>query len=139
MAKPKIPKYPFKRVGSAEKPTVKMLKSMNREYQSSGQGKTRIKPSRKFLARERIMADNERPVRNLRAPKWLLSRIARHAPVKLVVNDLVERLRRSSTEKNLRFTQAGFNELGRMRGGGKLIRGIVTQKLVDEFQVKGRK
>lgn len=139
MKQPKVPKYPFRRVGSADKPSEKTLKSLACKEITSGQGKPKLRLSKRSLDRERKLAVVEKSVHGMRPPKWLLARIAKHAPVRVVMDDVFRRLRRTPSENNLRFTQRALNELGRRRGGGKLLRQTVTQKLVDEFQAKGGK
>ena len=116
MSPQEIPRYPFRRIGAAEKPTPKVLRS--------------------YLDREKKLAVTEKSIHGVRPPRWLLARIERHAPVGVVVDDLLKRLRRAPSAKNIRFTQCGLNELGRRRGGGKLLRRTITQQLFDEFQAK---
>ncbi len=137
MKQPKIPKYPFRKVGPAEKPSHNALKSLARTDCAAGPGKLKYRPSQRFHDREKALAMTEKPVYGIRPPKWLLARIARHASVTVVIEDLLKRLRRAPTRKAILFTQCGLNELGRRRGGGALLRRIITQKLVDEFQAKG--
>lgn len=139
MKQPKVPKYPFRRVGPADKPTQNDLRSLARSAYASGKGEAKIKPSKQYLDLEKKKAVMEKPAHGIRPPKWLLARMARHAPTRVIVGDLIKRLRRLPSEKNIRFTQCGFNELGRRRGGGKLLRRTITQQLVDEFQAKGEK
>jgi hypothetical protein len=54
----------------------------------------------------------------------------------VVAKDLLDRLRRAPGERNLRTTRNALQELGRRRGGGRFLRKLVTQELVDEFQAK---
>lgn len=139
MTKPEIPKYPFERVGPAAKPSKKTLKSLARSDYSSGKGKQKGEPSKRFLDREKKIAVKEKPVHGVRPPKWLLARFAKHVPVSVVIEDLFKYLRRDRSEKNMRFTQYGLNEIGRRRGGGRLLRKTLSQEVVDEFQAKGEK
>lgn len=139
MRQPKIPKYPFRRVGSAERQSAKTIKSLAREAYASGQGKPKYKPAKQYLDREKNIAVTERPVHGIKPPKWLLARFARHASIKVVINDLFERLRRAPSKRTILFTQYGLNEIGRRRGGGRLLRQTITQSLVDKFQAKGGK
>jgi len=136
MSPQEIPRYPFRRIGAAEKPTPKVLRSLARPETASGRPETRLRLSRSYLDREKKLAVTEKSIHGVRPPRWLLARIERHAPVGVVVDDLLKRLRRAPSAKNIRFTQCGLNELGRRRGGGKLLRRTITQQLFDEFQAK---
>jgi hypothetical protein len=131
-----MPNYPFRRVGSADSPSLEALRSLARTPLHFEQVELTHKPSPRFVAREESLAVTEELPYGLRPPNWVLARFAQHASVATVIDDLFKRLSRSPSEKNMRFTQHALNELGRRRGGGRLLRRIVTQKLVDEYQAR---
>ena len=137
MSRQRIPKYPYKQVKPAEPPTESEWVSMNREDIASGPGKPRLTPPKKFLDHEKKTAITESPPYRVKPPRWVLARIARHVKVSVVCNDLITRLRRAPSKRAYIETQQGFNEIGRRRGGGKLLRSIITQELVDEFIERG--
>lgn len=138
MPQRRIPSYPYNRVKPAGKPTEKEWHSLNRNNIASGPGKPRLKPPKKFLDRQKKAAVSESPPYLVKPPRWVLARFARHVKVSVVCNDLIKRLRRAPSKRAFIETQQGFNEIGRRRGGGKLLRSIITQKLVDKFIERGR-
>lgn len=137
MLERRIPKYPFRKVGVAKKPThQEWHRMMNAEIKSGPAVENQI-PSRVLLDVQKKAAITEIPPYHTTPPRWVLARVARHARISVVCNDLITRLRRAPSKRAFIETQQGFNELGRRRGGGKLLRRIITQELVDEFIAKG--
>lgn len=137
MPQSRIPKYPYKVVNKAKKPTEKDWYSLTHGEIASGQGKPKQKPPIKFLEFQKKATVTESLPSRLKPPRWVLARFARHAKISVVSNDLLKRLRRAPSKRAFIETQQGFNEIGRRRGGGKLLRSIITQELVDEFINRG--
>jgi hypothetical protein len=137
MLQPKIPKYPFKRVGLAARPMQRDWHIMTSAEIDAGPGLKSHMPPQRILEIQKDASITEIPAYRSVPPKWVLARIARHVSVKVVCEDLITRLRRAPSKRAYLETQLGFNELGRRRGGGKLLRRFITQDLVDEFIKKG--
>ena len=136
MPKPKQPKNPFRRVKPAAKLKDRDFKKLDRGTTAAGAVKAPRKLPQSVQAREKTIAAVEKPLHGTRPQRWVLARVARHASPRVIAKDLIDRLRRAPSEKNLRATRDGLHELGRRRGGGRFIRRLVTQELVDEFQAK---
>jgi len=137
MLEPRIPRYPFRKVGNAKKPTALEWHRMTNAEIKSGPAAEELTIDRRIIDIQKKAAITEIPPYKTTPPRWVLARVARHARINVVCNDLITRLRRAPSKRAFIETQQGFNELGRRRGGGKLLRRVITQELVDEFIAKG--
>ena len=136
MSKPNIPKYPYRRVKPAGKPSPKIINSLLRKDVVSGVMQPSCKPPDDFIKREQKSSVIEKYLHDIPTPKWLLARFERHTSRKVIMNDIITRLRRAPSKKNFRLTQRLLNEMGRRPGGGRYIHRQITQDLINEFQIK---
>lgn len=90
-----------------------------------------------FIERQRGLVEHAAQPSRRTVPKWVYARIERRTPPSAIASDVIERLRRAPSERGYREAGELLNELGRRRGGARLVRELVTQELVDEFLRKG--
>jgi hypothetical protein len=128
--------YPFARAAEASEPDKKRLRSLGRPETAAGPAEPAARPPARFLDQEVASVTVDGRQAEIRPPKWFYARVARGASSAQVMNDMAVRLRRAPSERALRLTRRVLEEVGRRRGGGRLVRRAMTQELVDEFLVQ---
>ena len=138
MARRRKLEYPFRRLKPPKDPTVKEMVSLNRDVTACGYYRPKKAFPRKWLKHAKTMVMKNEIPEDFRAPRWIEARIARRASMKVILDDIIKRLRRAPSERAFRLVLLALNEIGKRRGGGRLLRRTITQKLVNEFQARRR-
>jgi hypothetical protein len=130
--RPTKPKYPFKRVGNAADMTMDTAEAIAHEDSSAGAGKIPRIPA-SFQEHANASARGIRLVDDRLTTKLVYAHIERGSSTQKVLDDGVIRAKRAPSRRNLERMGAVANEVGRRRGGGRLLRQTVTQAVVDEL------
>lgn len=117
-------------------PDERQLARLRVRPMASGPGRpSEVVPSA-FLQRQLQAAGPEASLPGFRRPQWVAEMAHRGAPPKEVLGEVARRSLENPTEAMLREAQIIVNDLGRMSGGGELVRGQVSQELIDKLTRK---
>ena len=134
---PRQARNPFKEVGAAQEPTAELVLDITRQHTAAGAARAPEAPPPEFVQRQKQIAVAEpRPRGDV--PRWIYARIEKGATPEEVLKHSIERVRRAPSESSFRLVQHLLNETGRRPEGGKYIRSLVTQELVDQLQAPGK-
>jgi hypothetical protein len=126
-------RYPFKKVGAAREASREMLRSLERPEAAQGEGKAPRRPPAAFLQREVEEAPEDRLRDDAQISRWLHAHAESGASSRTVTEEMIERARRHPSRRSFERIRSVLLEVGRRRGGGKRLRELVTQEVVDEL------
>jgi len=124
--------YPYKKVTASE-PSASDGASIQRGDSNSGSGTAPRALPKAFEDRQRKSNLDEPQIADALTQRFIYAHAERRASSRTVLDEVASRAKRAPSRKNLERMQAVANEIGRRRGGGKLLREVVTQVLVDQL------
>jgi hypothetical protein len=132
---PSVPvlKNPFKDIGIREPPPEQDVTRMLMLEDTSGQGKPPTAVPRPFVTRHRASASIGTGLPEFKRPAWVAKLTQANAPPAQVLDALDLRVAKAPSEAALREAQIILNDIGRLQDGGKLVRGRLTQQMVDKL------
>jgi hypothetical protein len=92
-------------------------------------------PDPDFLERQKLAAGPHRD-KPVEAPRWFVEEVEKGTSPEEIVRILLERV---PLRSGLREGALILNEIGRLHGGGRLVRQVVTQQRLVELEGDGRK
>jgi hypothetical protein len=125
--------YPYTRVRGAADVSADDAASLDRGDPKNGAGKPPRPVPSGFDAKEKAGAIDEPQVADALSLRLLHAHAERASSARTVLEDAAARAVRAPNRRNLGRMQTVANEIGRRRGGGKLIRELLTQDLVDRL------
>jgi hypothetical protein len=109
---------------------------MERPDAAHGEGKAPRHPPAAFLRREIEEAPEDRLRDDAQISRWLHAHAESGASSRAVTEAMIERARRHPSRRSFERIRSVLLEVGRRRGGGKKLRELITQDLVDELVEK---
>lgn len=125
--------YPYRKVGQRKLLSNEERLSLAQTESSAGIGRPRAQVPRAFLRRQRTVSTVGSGLLRFRPPAWARRLTAARRPRQEMLDALEKRVYRAPAEKNLRQALIILNDIGRLRGGGKLLRERLTQQVVDRL------
>jgi hypothetical protein len=102
----------------------------------AGAGKRNVASSRRFLAIEKLQVLKPKmAARN--QPNWVRALAQKKVKDRVAVESALDRVTRFPGKSSLMVAQQVLNDFGAKKGGGALLRKMVTQKLVTQLIKKG--
>jgi len=125
--------YPYKRVGKRSPLSKSETLAL---FRTQSQPKTKIhkiKLHKNFVEKNKSSFKDDKNLNDERVSKILHAHMERKSTSKAVLEQTAKHALRAPAKQNLMRMKAIANEIGRKRGGGKILREMLTQDMVNQL------
>lgn len=124
-------KYPFVRRGKREPLSANEAMSFSRTPPGNKVMSQKIKITKAFLEKSKTAFTDDKNLHDERVSKLLHAHMERKSTSSEVLEKAAKNALRAPAKKNLERAKTVANEIGRKRGGGSLMRKMLTQDIVN--------
>jgi len=128
--------YPYKRMGKRSPLSKGEELALFRAQTQSKTSVHKIKLGKAFIEQQKSSFKDDNNLHDERVSKILHAHMERKSSSKAVLEQTAKNALRAPAKQNLRRMQSISNEIGRKRGGGKLLHEMLTQDMVNQL-IKG--